>query len=435
MSAAAHDAIFVQTMSLGGSDRGSGGGHDSHSRFGPALRVGIKDSLDIAGYPTRAGSAVFAAARPALRNAAVVQALLDGGCRIVGKTNMHELAYGVTGINAWTGTPLNPRYPDRVPGGSSSGSAVAVAAEHVDFAIGTDTGGSIRVPAACCGIYGFKPTYGRISRSGAVPMISTLDCIGPFARDLAMIERAMALMDATFVPKATPAVVRVGVVALRVAALDGAALDAAALDAAALDAAADPAVCISAAVHRTVRGALDDAANRRGTDTAGKAGRVTLTPIELPSFEPAFAAGITLIGAENWAAFGHLADSPGLGPDVRARLLAARDITAAAVAAAEACRTRFRAEVDAALERVDVLALPTLPDFPLPLAAALDPRAALRTTALVRQFNVSGHPALTIPLMGESLPVGLQLVGRRGEDAALCALARRIDREDASCPP
>jgi amidase len=258
-----------------------------------------------------------------------------------------------------------------------------------------------------------------------VPMISTLDCIGPFARDLAMIERAMALMDATFVPKAPPAVVRVGVVALRVAALDGAALDAA----------ADPAVCISAAVHRTVRGALDDAANRRGTDTAGKAGRVTLTPIELPSFEPAFAAGITLIGAENWAAFGHLADSPGLGPDVRARLLAARDITAAAVAAAEACRTRFRAEVDAALERVDVLALPTLPDFPLPLAAALDPRAALRTTALVRQFNVSGHPALTIPLMGESLPVGLQLVGRRGEDAALCALARRIDREDASCPP
>jgi amidase len=421
ITATRDEAIFVQTMSLGGSDSGAGedtgharDGRDSSSRQGPALRVGIKDSLDIAGYPTRAGSAVFAAALPALRNAAVVQALLDGGCRIVGKTNMHELAYGVTGINAWTGTPLNPRYPDRVPGGSSSGSAVAVAAGHVDFAIGTDTGGSIRVPAACCGIYGLKPTYGRISRAGAVPMISTLDCIGPFARDLAMIERAMALIDHTFVARPTPPTVRVGVVALSVA--------------------EEPTGCqISGAVHEAVRGALNDAAHRRGTDTAGTPGRVTLTPIDLASFEAAFAAGVTLIGAENWAAFGHLADSPRLGPDVRARLLAARDITPAAVADAEACRIRFRAEVDAALERVDVLALPTLPDFPLALTAATDLRAALRTTALVRQFNVSGHPALTIPLMSASLPVGLQLVGRRGEDAALCALARRIDHQESSC--
>jgi amidase len=349
-----------------------------------------------------------------LRNSAVVQALLDSGCRIVGKTNMHELAYGVTGINAWTGTPRNPRYPDRVPGGSSSGSAVAVAAGHVDFAIGTDTGGSIRVPAACCGIYGFKPTYGRISRTGAVPIISTLDCIGPFARDLAMIERAMALMDLTFVAKPNFAEVRVGVVTLD---------------------AADPLGCeISAAVRKAVRGALNDAATpRRGTDAAGTLGRVSLTPIDLPSFVPAFAAGITLIGAENWSAFGHLADTPALGPDVRARLLAARDIAPAEVADAEACRSRFRAEVDAALERVDALALPTLPDFPLALAAATDPRAALRMTALVRQFNVSGHPALTIPLESAMLPVGLQLVGRRGQDAALCALARSIDPKEAPC--
>src|SRR5580692_2361541 len=136
---------------------------------GDGPRVGIKDSIDIAGYPTRSGSAAFADAGGAQHHAAVVQALLDGGCRIVGKTNMHELAYGVTGINRWSGTPRNPRYPDRIPGGSSSGSAVAVAAgavavaaiaaaapgepqvgppprvgPHVDFAIGTDTGGSIR---------------------------------------------------------------------------------------------------------------------------------------------------------------------------------------------------------------------------------------------------------------------------------------------------
>jgi amidase len=366
----ANDAVFVQTMQLGGD--------------GPT--VGIKDSIDIAGYPTQAGSAALAGAAPATMHAAVVQALLDGGCRIVGKTNMHELAYGVTGINHWTGTPRNPRYPDRVPGGSSSGSAVAVAAGSVDFAVGTDTGGSIRLPAACCGIYGLKPTYGRLSRAGVHPTKSTLDCVGPFARDLPMIERAMTLMDRTFQPMPPPSTVRVGVVD----------------------------VTAEAAIKASVRKALT-------------AAEVSITPIFLPTFAAAFTAGLTIIAAENWAAFGHLVDSRALGADVRARLLAARGITPDAVAAAELCRTNFRAEVDALLERVDALALPTLPVFPLTLEAAGDALASLRLTELVRPFNLSGHPALSIPLDSETgLPAGLQLVGRRGADAALCALAHRV---------
>jgi amidase len=123
--------VFVRHLDLGGE--------------GPS--VGVKDSIDIAGQPTGLGSAAFAGARPATRHAA-------------------ELAYGVTGINAWTGTPRNPAMPDRIPGGSSSGSAVAVAARLVDFAIGTDTGGSIRIPAACCAVYGLKPSFGRVSRLG-----------------------------------------------------------------------------------------------------------------------------------------------------------------------------------------------------------------------------------------------------------------------------
>jgi amidase len=390
------NAAFVLRMELGGD--------------GP--RVGVKDSIDIAGYPTRAGSAAMASAPPALRHAVVVQALLDRGCRIVGKTNMHELAYGVTGINRWSGTPRNPRYPDRIPGGSSSGSAVAVAAGAVavgaiaaaapgdpprvglpprvgppiDFTIGTDTGGSIRIPAACCGVYGLKTSYGRISREGVHPAVSSLDCVGPFARSLTMIERAMALMDASFAPGAPPANIRLGIVNVT----------------------ADPGVVA------TVRAALARA-------------DITSVPIDLPSLEDAYAAGLTIIGAENWSAYGHLVDGPGLGDDVRTRLLGNRSISGEALTAAERCRTIFRAEVDAALERVDALVLPTLPIVPPRLGEIADARAVLRLTAFVRPFNLSGHPALSVPLATEAnLPAGLQLVGRRGGDAALCAAAHRL---------
>jgi amidase len=395
----ADDDAFVLRMELGGD----------------GARVGIKDSIDIAGYPTRSGSAVFADAGGAQHHAAVVQALLDGGCRIIGKTNMHELAYGVTGINRWSGTPRNPRYPDRIPGGSSSGSAVAVAAgtdpvrapdgppddppaderrggdpptvrRQVDFAVGTDTGGSIRIPAACCGVYGLKTSYGRISRAGVHPAVSSLDCVGPFARNLPMIERAMALMDASFTPCAPPPNLRLGIVNVT----------------------AEPGVVAA------VRAAISRA-------------ELATVAIDLPSLEAAYAAGLTLIGAENWSAYGHLIDGPGLGDDVRARLLGNRSISAETLAAAERCRTTFRAEVDAALQLADVLVLPTLPIVPPRLTEIGDARAVLRLTAFVRPFNVSGHPALSLPLETDArLPAGLQIVGRRGGDAELCAAAYRL---------
>ena len=353
---------------------------------GSGLKVGVKDSIDIAGYATQLGSAVYADAPKAARHADVVQAVLDAGCEIVGKTTMHELAYGVTGINGWSGTPVNPRHPDRVPGGSSSGSAVAVAANRVDFALGTDTGGSIRIPATSCGVVGLKTTYGRVSREGVHPRTSSLDCVGPFARELSMIERAMALIDSTFVVQKPPASVRLGMVTV----------------------AAEPVIDLA------VRQALD----RAGIPTQ----RVTL-----PSFDAVFSAGLTIIGAENWATYGPIAESAKLGVDVRTRLLAARDITPEALRAAEACRLQFRAEVDALFQNVDALVLPTLPDVPLALAAAGDAAAAIRTTRFVRPFNVSGHPALSLPLLTSAgLPAGLQLVGPRGADAALCAIAHAI---------
>ena len=372
------DSAFVQKMTLGGD--------------GP--RVGVKDSIDIADFATRMGSPCFTDAPPAKQHAAVVSALLDAGCRIVGKTNMHELAYGVTGINRFTGTPINPRDPTRIPGGSSSGSGVAVAAELVDFAIGTDTGGSIRIPGACCGVYGLKPSYGRVSRLGVIPAASSLDCVGPLARDMPTIEQAMQMIDHSFRPGVSPSRATVGWIQVE----------------------ANPELA---------------AAARRALNLAD----ISMRPMSLPSLQSAFTAGLAILGFENWAAFGHLVHSEALGIDVRTRLLAARDVTPQQLAAAEKIRETFRAQVDDALTQVDALALPTLPDFPLTVAAAADSAAALQTTSLVRQFNLSGHPAITIPVMADrGLPVGLQLVGRHGADEALCALAGLIESGFSPAP-
>jgi amidase len=235
-------------------------------------------------------------------------------------------------------------------------------------------------------VYGLKPSYGRVSRSGVHPAVSTLDCVGPMARDMPMIERAMQMLDPAFRPHAPPSKAIMGWVSVH----------------------ADPEVAAAA------RGVLEQT-------------NISVRPVSLPAFESAYAAGLAIIGAENWAAYGHLAASEALGMDVRTRLLAAREFSAADVAAAERVRRVFRAEVDEALTQVDALALPTLPDFPPTLAAAGDWRASVRTTSFVRPFNLSGHPAITLPVAAAgSLPIGLQLVGRLHADEALCALARMV---------
>lgn len=363
-------AILIQRLGIGGA--------------GP--RVAVKDCIDIAGYRTGLGSRAFDDVEPAAAHADVVTALVGAGARIVGKANMHELAYGVTGLNGWKGTPLNPDFPERVPGGSSSGSAAAVAAGIADFAIGTDTGGSIRVPATCCGVAGLKPTFGRVSRLGAHPSASSLDCIGPFARDVATLEQAMGMIDPTFAAAQRPVDAVLGVVACE----------------------ADPEIA-------------------RPIEAAIAATGLRTIPVSLPSFLEAFDAGLTLMAAEMAPIFGHLCGTGKLGSDVDARLQAAKAIGAGRVMMAEAVRERFRGEVDAALGLVDALVLPTMPSVPPLVSEADDTPKTLRMTNLVRPFNVSGHPALSLPLMTDGgLPAGLQLVGARNGDAALCALAGAI---------
>ncbi|MBB3861283.1 amidase [Novosphingobium hassiacum] len=368
---AGNEVVFVERRIIGEGD----------------LHIAIKDCIDVAGSRTSSGSRAFADKPLATEHADVVQALVDGGACIVGKVTMHELAYGVTGINTWAGTPVNPAFPDRVPGGSSSGCAAAVAGGMVDAAIGSDTGGSIRVPAACCNVTGFKPSFGLVSRKGAYPEESSLDCVGPIARDVTTIERIMTMIAPDFASKPPVSQVRLGRVAV--------------------------------AAERYV----DDALSLRL-----QAPQIETIAVALPSFEAAFQAGLTIMAAEMASLYGHLVGTGLLGADVDARLNAASKVTAEAVAQAEVVRTRFIDEVDQALTQVDALVLPTLPMIPPKLTEIEDAPRTLRMTALVRPFNVSGHPAASLPMLtAEGLPAGLQLVGRRGGDADLCAVARLIE--------
>lgn len=349
------------------------------------MRVAIKDCIDVAGETTTAGSRALAGRPPALRDAAVVERLRTAGCTIVGRVTMHELAYGVTGVNGWSGTPINPFYPTLVPGGSSSGSAAAVAAGLVDIAIGTDTGGSVRVPAACCGVIGFKPSFGRLSREGLTPSASSLDCVGPFARSVADIERAMAMLAPDWQDAPSPHAPRIAVIAT----------------------AADDAIATMVL-----------AAAQAGAACAAAS---------LPGMEAAQLAGLHIIGRETANAFAPLLASGLVGRDVHDRLTAAARISDTMLAEAETVRASFTATVDALLGEFDAIALPTLPCSPPTLLAAADPAAAIPMTANCRPFNLSGHPAIALPI-GEAsgMPVSLQLVGRRGGDEALCALARAI---------
>src|SRR5579885_2835139 len=166
---------------------------------GSGPRLAVKDLIDVQGVPTTAGSrAVERVARPAAADAPCLAGARAAGARIVGKANLHELAMLPIGTNPWFGTPRNPLDPDLIPGGSSSGSAVAVADDDADIALGSDTGGSVRIPAACCGITGLKTTHGRVSLDGVWPLAPSFDTIGPMARDVAGVIAGMRLLEPGF---------------------------------------------------------------------------------------------------------------------------------------------------------------------------------------------------------------------------------------------
>lgn len=349
------------------------------------LRVAVKDTIDIGGRPTRAGSRSLQNAAAAVQNAVVVDLVLKAGCRIVGKTVLHELAFGITGLNDWAGTPVNTRYPELIPGGSSSGSAVAVATGDADFALGTDTGGSIRIPAACCGIWGMKGSFGRIDRRGVFPEATTLDCLGAFAKSLPMLDRAMQII--------LPDYRQSKLVPRRIALLTG----------------------------------LADASIDHEVEACVTRSGLEVFKADLSSMSAAFSAGLKVINAETWTAVGHLVGTGLVGGDVAERLKQAANVTDAELQEAEHVRHLFAAEVDTILENADVICLPTLPIFPPTLAEARLDRTAVSLTRLVRPFNLSGHPALTMPIASTpNGPISLQIVGRRDGDEDILKLARHI---------
>ena len=367
----------------------------SDSTPGAGPRVAVKDLIDMAGLPTTAGSRPVAdGALPAERDADCLAglraALAAGRARFVGKTNLHELAYGISGINAAFGTPVNPLDPRRMPGGSSSGSGTAVAAGEADIAYGTDTGGSIRIPAACCGVTGLKTTWGRISLAGVRPLAFGLDTVGPMARDVAGVAAGMALLEPGFTVASTSPR-SVGVLAID----------------------ADP----------RITAAIDDALRTAEFD---------VVPVSIPDLDKVIAASITVLDAQAWQANRDLVDAAGgqLGTDVSDRLKLASMITPAQVAAAEAVIARWRETLAGLWHQVDLLAAPSLLGFP-PLLD--EPHLLWKLRALTSPVNTAGVPslALPVPVRGRDagpIPANVQLIGPGNSEERLLAAGARLEQ-------
>jgi len=361
------------------------------------LTFAAKDIFDVAGYVTGGGNPDWKATHPAAtRTAWAVQVLVDAGATMVGKTITDEITRGILGENPHDGTPINPRAPGRVPGGSSSGSAAAVAGGLVDFALGSDTGGSVRVPASFCGLYGLRPTHGRMPLDGLLMQAPSYDTIGWFARDATLFARVGAVLLQSQVVPARPARLVI---------------------------AEDTFELADAAVAQALRPWVERLAACIGSSTT-----VRLAPEGLAAWSE---QQQVLQGCEAWDTARDWIDqvNPRFSFEVTERYLQARAFTAADIAAAQARRDAIRQRLDTLLADGAVLCLPTTP-FPAlrrgeRLSLRREPRA--RISMLTCLGGTTGRPQITLPLAEvDGLPVGLSLLGARGADEVLLALAREL---------
>jgi len=360
---------------------------------GPGLAVAIKDLIDVAGSVTTAGCRALADGPPAPADAACLTEIrrreAAGELWLVGKTNLHELAYGTTGINPWFGTPVNPLDPALIPGGSSSGSAVAIGAGEADVALGSDTGGSVRIPAACCGVTGLKTTWGRVPLSGVWPLAPSLDTIGPLARDVAGLVDGMRLLEPGFAVRASaPDDIEIG-------RLRGLGVD------------VDPMV---------------DEAIDRALAAAG----FVVRDVTLDGWRDAHLAADVILSAEAWRSDGPLLARrrDDIGDITANRIAASASVTVDAERAARQVQLAWQRRLEDLFVETPVLALPTLATLPPTIAS--DPVGLNRLTLPV---NLAGLPGLSLPVptAGGGLPASLQLVAPGYGDEMLLSVGAIVE--------
>jgi len=353
------------------------------------LTMAVKDVFDIAGHRTGNGHPLWLETHPpAVRTAAAVDRLLEAGASLVGKTHTDEMAYSLNGENVHYGTPTNPKAPGRIPGGSSSGSAAAVAGGLVDFALGTDCGGSVRLPASYCGIYGIRTSHGLVSTDGVVELAPSFDTIGWFARDAGLMRR----IAEPVLPHA-PVFVPTRLLIMT-------------------DAFATAGSAISDALAQAV-GAISQA--------FGHVQQLSVYRDVPPNFADAFRI---LQGAEIVRQHGAWIDrhGPTFGPGIRERFAWIRTIDAGAVASATLVRERVARQLDSLLDDNAFLMLPTAPGIaPLLKTPAAELEAfRARAFALLSIAGLARLPQVTLPLGTlEGCPLGLSLLAPRGRDRGL----------------
>lgn len=364
------------------------------------LTFAAKDLFAVAGVPTGGGNHDWPTGRPIPdKNAWAVQTLLDAGATLIGKTITDEVSLGILGENAFDGTPKNVRAPGRVPGGSSSGSAAAVAAGICDTALGTDTGGSVRVPSSFCGLYGIRPTHGRIDVTGMLPQAPTSDTTGWFARDAETFARVSSVMLGEEIPTTLPSKLIVAVDTFGFADEDTAA-------------ALQPMV---RKLAKLIGSSREEIMAPQGLSVWARAQR---------SLQP----------AEAYATFKPWLEerNPRFAFSVAKALVTGSMIAEGDKVWANLMRQEARGRLKYLLPEGTILCLPTTP-FPAPLAGqplpALDPLRD-RITCLCAQGGLAGFPQVNLPgaTTVDGLPVGLSIIGPRGSDATLVAVARAMEK-------
>ncbi len=345
---------------------------------GDGTVVAVKDLVDVKGMVTTAGGVILPRV-PAAEDAPVVRRVREHGAVVVGKTNLHEFAYGVTSVNPHYGAVLNPHDTERVAGGSSGGSAVAVATGMCDWAIGSDTGGSIRIPASLCGVVGFKPELGSIDTTGVFPLSRSLDTLGPMAPDVAAVARAYTDMSGETVAAAEGGTPRLAIPAGWVHGLDETTAEAWA---------------------RVSRG---------------------IPEIEFVEHKVLFRNALTILMVEAtqlhrmWVA----EHSDMYGADVLEHLRRGSEITPDQYREAVASAPALRAAAREAMAHVDALVLPATATVAPLVSAGLESREPL--TRFTRPLNLTGQPVVCIPAPSRGLPVGIQVVGRTNAGALAAA--------------